>query len=83
MKRGYWRLIINEVDEGFVHDDHDLKHIAECVKEGFTEGELWNDGETWFDCDREGHEEGCYMTRDESGDVKYRDCDVKEETSTN
>jgi len=41
MKRGYWKLTYNEVDDGFGEmDDNDKEHVSRLVKEGYIEGEL-------------------------------------------
>lgn len=39
MERGWWHLKI----EGFEHDqlsESTLEHIAECIKQGYTQGEV-------------------------------------------
>lgn len=41
MIRGWWSIEYRAVDEEFVEpDDADLEHIAECIKEGCTSGEI-------------------------------------------
>ena len=41
MTRGWWTIKYEPVDEGFVEpNDVDLEHIAECIKEGYTSGEI-------------------------------------------
>jgi hypothetical protein len=37
-KRSWWRLIIS--DDDCVLNEADLDHIADCIKNGYTEGEI-------------------------------------------
>lgn len=42
-QRGWWTLEyhgVDDEDEPFKVDDNDLEHIAACVKEGYTSGEI-------------------------------------------
>jgi hypothetical protein len=35
--------------------------------------------EVWYDCDKQGHESGCFMTKcPDCGDKLYRDCEIEE-----
>ena len=35
--------------------------------------------EVWYDCDKPGHDEGCYMTKcPDCGEKLYRDCQIEE-----
>lgn len=46
MIRGCWSINYEAVDEGFVEpNDIDLEHIAECIKEGYTSGEIIQEGD--------------------------------------
>jgi protein-tyrosine phosphatase len=36
-KSGWWTL---EIEDGCIPDDFDLEHIADMIKQGFTEGEI-------------------------------------------
>ena len=39
-----------------------------------------NEYDLWVDCDREGHEEGCFATHCEKcGTINYRDCEGENE----
>ena len=41
MTRGWWSIQYEAVDEEFVEpNEADLEHIAECIKEGYTNGEI-------------------------------------------
>lgn len=51
MATGWWALSTDGVEELF---DDDLEHIAEMIKQGFTSGDLVQDGE---ETDTEGGEE--------------------------
>jgi len=41
-ERGWWKLTYNSVesDNDLDLDEADLEHIAEAIKEGYTEGEI-------------------------------------------
>lgn len=46
MKRGWWTIKYEAVDEEFVEpNDADLEHIAELIKEGYTSGEILQEEE--------------------------------------
>ena len=50
-KSGWWTLEIkNEFEEEVELDDTDLGHIAELIKEGYTEGEICK---TWDEEDED------------------------------
>ena len=39
--RGWWTIKYEAVDEDFIEpDEADLEHIAECIKDGYTSGEI-------------------------------------------
>ncbi len=41
MIRGWWTIKYEAVDEEFVEPNAiDLEHITECIKEGYTSGEI-------------------------------------------
>lgn len=46
MIRGWWTIKYEAVDEEFIEpNEFDLEHIAECVKEGYTNGEILQEEE--------------------------------------
>jgi len=41
MPRGWWSITYTAVDAEFVEpNDCDLEHIAKCIQEGYTAGEI-------------------------------------------
>lgn len=42
MKRGWWKFTWESVGENDITElnECDLEHIADCIKQGYTEGEI-------------------------------------------